>query len=114
MATSLRNCFQKKKIKLLQNEIEGKEFLVDKMNYSSLSPEDQATLLRPYIQTTALVNEMVNLEGDTSGGFVKVKEIGKNRKDRYSSLAYANYYADILEKELMDDEIDEDDELIYY
>jgi hypothetical protein len=114
MATSLRNCFQKKKIKLLQNEIEGKEFLVDKMNYSSLSPEDQAALLRPYIQTTALVNEMVNLEGDTSGGFVKVKEIGKNRKDRYSSLAYANYYADILEKELMDDEIDEDDELIYY
>ena len=45
----------------------------------------------PYAQTTALVNEMVNLEGKIVDNKVKLKEHAGMRKDRFSSLEY-NYY----------------------
>ena len=115
IAVGLRNALQKGKIKLLKNEIEGKEFLINKMNFEKKSVEDQAILLRPFIQTTALVNELVNLEYDTKNGFVKIKETGSNRKDRFSSIAYTNYFADLKEKELKkNDDFDVDDELVYF
>jgi len=47
-----------------------------------------------------LVNELVNLEYEIRNGFVKIKEQSGNRKDRYSSLSYVNYYARILESDL--------------
>ncbi|OMD10730.1 terminase large subunit domain-containing protein [Paenibacillus odorifer] len=87
-------------IKFLSNEIEGKEYLIDKMKFDELDTEERARLLRPYIQTTALVNESVNLEHDTVKGFVRIYEVGSNRKDRWSSLAYGSYYADLLEQKL--------------
>lgn len=115
IAVGLRNALQKSKIKLLKNEIEGKEFLINKMGFEKKSVEDQAILLRPFIQTTALVNELVNLEYDTKNGFVKIKETGSNRKDRFSSIAYTNYFADLKEKELKkNDDFDVDDELVYF
>ena len=43
---------------------------------------------------------MINLEYEIRNGFVKLNEVGKNRKDRYSSLAYCNYYARELETKL--------------
>jgi hypothetical protein len=97
IAVNLRSVFEKRLIKLLVNDIQGREFLEDKHGYALKTPEEQANLIKPYIQTTALVNEMVNLEYEIRGGFVKLKEVGKNRKDRYSSLAYANYFARQLE-----------------
>ncbi|MFB0831546.1 terminase large subunit domain-containing protein [Brevibacillus laterosporus] len=114
IAMGFRNALHKKKIKLLQTELEGKEFLISKMDFDSKTPEVQAKLLRPYIQTTALVNETVNLEYETRNGYIKVFEVGSNRKDRYSSISYGNYFADLLEKDLKEDEYDEDDELVYY
>lgn len=114
VAVKLRDAFQKRKIKLLVNEIEGREFLVNKKLISN-SAEEQAIMLRPYIQTTALINEMVNLEYETRNGFIRIRETGTNRKDRYSSLGYANYYASMLEEELnQNDNIDDDDEFVYW
>ena len=42
----------------------------------------------PYVQTTLLINELINLTHDTSNGLIKVKERTGMRKDRYSSLQY--------------------------
>jgi hypothetical protein len=114
IAVSLRSVFQKKKIKLLINEIEGKEFLQDKLGLSNKSIEEQSKFLKPYIQTTAMINEIVNLEYQMVNGLVKIKEVGKNRKDRFSSISFANYYADILEKELKSEDDDPDDPLVFY
>lgn len=100
ICTGLKNDLQKKKIKLLMNDIEAKSYLMDKHNFHLKAPEEQAMMLRSYVQTSALVNELVNLEWKVSGGFFKVYETGRNRKDRYSSLGYANYYAKILEEKL--------------
>lgn len=100
MAMLLKSSFEKKKIKLLINDIQGKEYLIEKQDYMKKSPTDKVNMLKPYTQTTLLVNEMVNLEYAAEGGYVSVKEVGRNRKDRYSSLGYANYYARILELKL--------------
>src|SRR5690606_16215842 len=99
IAMELKSALEKGKLELLVNEIEGKEYLIEKHNFMSKSPEEQAELLKPYVQTTALVNEMVNLEYEMKNGYVKVKEVGRNRKDRYSSLAYGNYYAKLIEQD---------------
>ena len=100
MAMSLKSCFENKKIKLLVNEIEGKDYLIEKHDYMMKPIEEQTNLIKSYVQTTMLINELVNLEAEIKGGLVKLKEIGRNRKDRYSSLSYANYYASILEQDL--------------
>lgn len=100
IAMSLRADLEKGKIKLLINELDAKDYLTEKHGFLKKSPEEQVALLSPYIQTTILINEMINLEYEIRSGFVKLNEVGKNRKDRYSSLAYCNYYARELELKL--------------
>jgi hypothetical protein len=100
IAMSLRADLEKGRIKLLINELDAKDYLTEKHGFLKKTPEEQAILLNPYIQTTILINEMINLEYEIRNGFVKLNEVGKNRKDRYSSLAYCNYYARELETKL--------------
>lgn len=70
-----------------------------KLRYLSLDPRVKAELLLPYRQMEQLSQEMLNLETirDDSGAF-RLVEQGRMRKDRYSSVSYANYYANILER----------------
>lgn len=100
IAMGLKDAFQRKKIKLLVNDLEGRDFLVEKLKITKKSPEEQALLLRPYLQTTAMVNELINLEGQIYNGFVRVREKGSSRKDHYSSISYGNYLAKVLEQDL--------------
>ena len=69
--------------------------------------EDQLLVKAPYMQTTLLINELVNLVYDASAGRIRVYERSGMRKDRYSSVAYANYLANELERDLYnpDDDI---------
>jgi hypothetical protein len=107
IAMFLKNCFEHKKIRLLVDEIRGREFLEDNKEYIKSSTEDKVNMELPYFQTTALVNELVNLEYEISSGFVRFKKTSA-RKDRFSSLAYGIYYSKILEMELFNN-TDEDD-----
>jgi hypothetical protein len=107
IAMYLKTCLEKGKIKLLIDETRGREFLLDNnKEYIKKSAEDQAYMTSPYLQTTSLVNELVNLEYEINNGFVKLKETGSRRKDRYSSIAYCNYYSKILELSLMQEDSD--------
>ena len=55
-------------------------------------------MLSAYQQTTALVNELIELQYSIiQGGNIQIKEVGDGTKDRYSSLAYTNYIANELE-----------------
>lgn len=90
-AVLLREGFRSGKIRLLENEYNGKEFLSDIKGYGSLNPPEQTALQMPYIHTTLLINELVKLQYEESGRNVKVYERSGMRKDRYSSLSY-NYY----------------------
>lgn len=100
IAMGLKDAFQRKKIKLLVNDLEGRDFLIEKMKMSKKSPDEQARMLRPYVQTTVLVNELINLEGQIYNGFVRIREKGTRRKDHFSSVAYGNYLSKILESDL--------------
>lgn len=101
VATGLRSAFEKKKIRLLINDIEAKEELIEKKGFLKKTTEEQVYLLKPFAQATALTNELVNLTYRVSSGFIKIEEVGTTTKDRYSSVGYANYVATLLEQDLI-------------
>ena len=98
----LRSGFQSGKINLLVSEFEAKEILKDKVKgYGKMPAFEQMQYELPYIQTTLLVYELINLEYEVKGTNVKITEKSGMRKDRYSSLAY-NYWVQCqLEREML-------------
>ena len=102
ICTLLRSGFQNGKINLLVSEFEAEELLKDKIKGFSNKPAfEQMQYKLPYIQTTLLVYELINLEYEIRGTNVKITEKSGMRKDRYSSLAY-NYWVQCqLEREML-------------
>lgn len=73
-------------------------------NYQFYKIEDQdlrRRILNPYAQTSAFVNEAVNLEKVVVQGYLSAKEKSGRRKDRVMSLVYGLEYAKILEDGLI-------------
>ena len=54
----------------------------------------------PYVHTTLLVNEFINLTYENSNGLIKVREHSGMRKDRTSSCGYGYYVILELSKNL--------------
>ena len=102
ICTLLRSGFQNGKINLLVSEFEAEEVLKDKIkNFAKMPAYEQIQYKLPYIQTTLLVYELINLEYEIKGTNVKITEKSGMRKDRYSSLAY-NYWVQCqLEREML-------------
>jgi Terminase large subunit, T4likevirus-type, N-terminal len=111
VATGLRSAFEKRKIRLLINDIEAKEDLIENKGFLKKSSEEQVYLLKPYIQATALQNELVNLVYRIQSGYIKIEEVGTTTKDRYSSIGYANYVATLLERDILRANMKNDDML---
>ena len=97
-AILLREGFRSGKIRLLVNEFDGEDALSDLKGYGNLNPPEKVALQLPYIETTLLINELVQLQHDNKEGKIKVYEKNNMRKDRYSSLSYSYYVADELER----------------
>lgn len=91
MYLSLREGFKQNKLNLLINEFEAEELLKDIRGYNSLDSSEKVSIQMPYIHTTLLINELINLEYETKGVNVKVFEKAGMRKDRVSSVGY-NYW----------------------
>ena len=109
----LRNAFISGKINLLLNESEAeKELKAAIKNFEKLTPEEQLMYKMPYIQTSLLVYELINLQYEVKGTNIRIKEKSGMRKDRYSSLAY-NYYVMTQLESKLDDEEDEFDAMVY-
>lgn len=96
----LREGFRSGRIRLLVNEYDAEEALSALKGYSSLSPTDKLKFRLPYIHTTLLIDELVNLEHEEVGGKIRISERSGMRKDRYSSLSYNYYVAIQLENKL--------------
>ena len=88
MCLSLRTGFQNGYINLLVSDNNIEDKLSKIKGYSKLTELQKSKLKLPYLQTTLLIDELINLSHDTSNGLVKVKEKSGMRKDRYSSLEY--------------------------
>lgn len=88
----LRNGFVNGKITIPINEIDGEEYLKSKIKgWGKLLPKDQAMYKMTYVQSSLMVNELINLDHEVKNGNIKIIEKSGMRKDRYSSLAY-NYW----------------------
>lgn len=107
IAKSLRGILDTKMCDLLVNMDEAQDILQKNVpEYTNaIDGETMAFYERPYAETQALINEMMELEytRNEQTGMVTLYETGSNTKDRYVSLAYGNYYINILEKDLMSD-----------
>lgn len=76
----------------LINEIEAEDYLVEHQGFALKNNEDKVNLMLPYLQTTLMQNEILELEADTTGRYLKLREKGTMRKDRYSSISYGIYF----------------------
>ena len=57
------------------------------------------------MQINLLVNECINLEMAIIGGNIKLETATSTaRKDRYSSLAYGNFFASLLDQDLLQEQ----------
>ena len=76
---------------------------IDEYNNAALTVEEQLFYEKPYIETQELINETNNLicERKDQTGTIVVSEKGGNRKDRYTSVSYGNYFASLLEQDLL-------------
>lgn len=100
MYLGLREGLKQNRINLLISELDAEDNLKEIRGYANMSPEIRTLLKMPYIHTTLLINELINLEYESKGTVVKVYEKSGMRKDRVSSLGY-NYYVQCqLEREL--------------
>lgn len=110
MNTYTKTQFEKKKIKLLCSEIEGRDYVFDNKDSLKLTEGESARMIAAYFQTTRLIYEMINLEMEVKSGFIKLTEPAGHRKDRYSSISYSLLFIKIKEAELRVPR-DESDEL---
>lgn len=99
-AIMLRDGFKTGRIRLLETEYDGESDLSELKGFKSLSVEDKVRLEMPYVNTTLLVNELINLKHEETTGYIKILRTGGNRKDRYSSISYNYWVACQLEDEL--------------
>jgi hypothetical protein len=106
----------KNRVELLMNHNDARLFLKELKGYDNLSAEDKAKLEFPFIQTTALINEMVNLSNVGLDGVIKLKEPRSGRKDRYSAFSYGIYFSKVLTNMFLtgENEDSEDDDVIFY
>lgn len=100
-ALGLREAFKQGIVRLLISEFDAEDALSEIRGYSSLTPADEMLLKLPYIHTSLLINELINLEYETRNNVVRVKEKSGMRKDRYSSLSYNIFVARALEREIL-------------
>ena len=99
-AILLRDGFRAGRVRLLVSEYDGEVNLASMRGYGSLDPTDKLHLQMPYINTTLLINELINLQHDESSGFVRITRKKGVRKDRYSSLSYSYWVACQLESKI--------------
>jgi hypothetical protein len=97
IAVTLKTAFQNKTIRLLKTQFEADDFIE---GYHKMSPKEQADKLMPYVQTSLMQDEITQLEYEIKDSYIKLYETTGKRKDRYSSLAYGNYFIREREKKL--------------
>ena len=96
----LREAFRSGRMRLLVTEDDAESVLGEVRGYNSLMDSEKELLQLPYIHTTLLIDELIKLQHEESGGKIRITEKSGMRKDRYSSLSYNYYIATQLESKL--------------
>lgn len=109
MHLSMQKALKDKNIQMLidDSEVEYK-VQTDNPKWVTLSSEEKARFLMPFLETRYAINESVSLNTEYRGGYVKVKEDRSATKDRYMTLAMFNYFGDKLANKLQSEEYGEE------
>ena len=99
-AIGLRSSLKNGEINLPVDSHDALEVVRKIPSYSSLSEKEQTEIIMPYVQTSMLINEAINLDHELVNNKVKLKEHSGMRKDRYSSMLYNNAVVQILNTQL--------------
>lgn len=91
--TTLQTAINSGKIKFLVDERTAKTKLLGTKVGQGMTPEQRAEYLRPFVLTSVLKEELINLKEENEGANIILKRISKMiQKDKVSSLVYALYY----------------------
>lgn len=105
IAMSFRRALSERKIELLVSFEQAQESILPNIKEYMISPDANTQLFfeGPFLETQALISETTGLiyEKNIQTGVITIKERGANRKDRYTSCSYGNYFADLLEQDLI-------------
>ena len=103
MSVQFRNALQKKMITFLVNENDAEDYLSKNIKgyLDAEDSETRARALKPMVETSLMVWESINLSMEILSGLIRLKESPGNRKDRYSSVSYGNYFISLLEQDLL-------------
>lgn len=114
IARQLREILANEQIDFLPDLEEVKDELGYKQPeyLSAPTADDIIYFERPYLETKAMISETASLQQElrqnTQSILIKVHEQGSATKDRYSALSYGNYFAGLLETDLISDDGDYD------
>jgi hypothetical protein len=106
IAVSMRDSLNNRMIELMVSNQEGVEELQRLYpEYVSADVDTQLFYERPFLETVALINEMIGLEYTVQNqtNLIKIEERPGARKDRYTSVSYGNYFVSLLEADLFSD-----------
>ncbi|MFZ2992507.1 MAG: hypothetical protein WA061_02215 [Microgenomates group bacterium] len=103
IAVQMRNSLQRKTITFLVGENDAEDYLSKNIKgyLDAEDSETRANALSPFVETGLFVYESINLSMTIVSGLIKLSEPPGNRKDRYTSVSYGNYFISILEQDLL-------------
>lgn len=104
LATQMRDVLQKRLITFLVEENKADDYLIKNRPTEYMKSDDitvKSFFLSPYVNTSSMVNEAINLTSVLLAGNIKLVEPSTGRKDRIVSLMMGNYYAGLLDLELL-------------
>ncbi len=107
IAVCMRNTLENNMIELLVNNQEGLEELQKIVKgYDMFDVDEQVFYERPFLETVALINEMIALDYTVMSqtGAIRIEEKAGARKDRYTSVSYGNYFIELLGNDLHSDD----------
>jgi len=113
IAVDMRDKLQKKMWHFLIDEKQAEEYLVRSKYKNEFNIPDNSSIrlwyLIPYVQTSLMINECINLSMKLLSGNIKLVEDSGKRKDRYTVVSYANYFASLFDQDLIKENDDQDE-----
>lgn len=110
IALCFRDVLETKRIDFLIPLNEASGTVLQKISAYTTAPDGDTLVFyeRPYLETQEMISETIALEyerGEQTGVY-RIFEVKKNTKDRYTSLSYGNWFASLLEQDLLSDTSD--------
>lgn len=82
---------------LLEDELQATKRLEDDSKSELLTSQERFLALNPFVQTSMLINEGINLSQSWKNGTLTLTQPRTGHKDRCSALQYGNALADKIE-----------------